>query len=521
MLIKPLIVRIRPFFIFLADTILLVLSFFAVMVFKQKDIVPTLEHYGVSFLIFMFIWIFSSLIVNKYKPREKESKLIKSLGKIFISSAIVLGVISTLMYLVRIWYYSRFVVFGTILLATIFEVIFSTLYYWIQTASKAEPEVLEKRPSSYPSARKYVERLISNKRDPANHLSDADIQKRCETIIHEIGQEAFDFIFNYVPIDSKKTFVLSTISHLNIELLSFKVIDTIVNLKRINDVRYINKFFEAVNEKLPMGGVLVDFLETKNQRKFRILNKFFFPLNYIYYFFDFIIKRVFPKFRLTKGIYFLLTRGENRVLTKAEAFGRLYSCGYDVIDELDTGGNLFFIALKVSKPLYPERPTYGPFIQLKRVGKNGKMIKVYKLRTMHPFSEFLQEYVYKKAGLQEGGKFKSDFRVSNLGKFFRMFWLDELPMFINLFKGDLKIVGVRPISKQYFNLYPKDMQERRIKYKPGLVPPFYVHNPKTLAEVIESEKKYLDEYDKKPFRTDIRYFFMAIYNIIFRRYRSA
>jgi lipopolysaccharide/colanic/teichoic acid biosynthesis glycosyltransferase len=270
-----------------------------------------------------------------------------------------------------------------------------------------------------------------------------------------------------------------------------------------------------------MGGVLVDFFESKNQRKARILRKFPPVLNYFLYSIDFFIKRVLPKFRATKGIYFFLTRGQNRVLTKAEAFGRLYSCGFEVIDELEADGHIFFVAVKTKKPLFPEKPTYGPLIQLERIGKEGKIIKVYKLRTMHPYSEFLQDYVYQKGGLQEGGKFKSDFRVSNMGKIFRMFWLDEVPMLLNVLKGELKIVGVRPLSRHYYNLYSNEHQQRRIHYKPGLIPPFYVDMPKTLEEIVASEVKYFDAFDKHPIRTDMIYFFKALYNIIIKRYRSA
>ena len=188
---------------------------------------------------------------------------------------------------------------------------------------------------------------------------------------------------------------------------------------------------------------------------------------------------------------------------------------------MENNGYLYFAALKTKEPLFPEKPTYGPLIRLERVGKEGKIIKVYKLRTMHPYSEFLQDYVYRKVGLQEGGKFKSDFRVSTLGKFFRIFWIDELPMIINLLRRDMKIVGVRPLSRHYFSLYSKEHQQRRINYTPGLVPPFYVDNPRTLDEIIESEKRYLDAYDKHPIRTDLKYFFKAFYNIIFKKLRSA
>ena len=175
---------------------------------------------------------------------------------------------------------------------------------------------------------------------------------------------------------------------------------------------------------------------------------------------------------------------------------------------------------KVKKPALDDKPTYGPFIRLKRYGKNGKEIGVYKMRTMHAYSEYLQEYVFQKNQLQEGGKFSNDFRVTGVGRFMRKFWLDELPMIFNLFLGDMKIVGVRPLSKHYFNLYTEDMRNKRIKFKPGLAPPFYVHMPKTLEDIMASESKYLDEYAKNHLWTDIKYFFLAFYNIIFRRARS-
>jgi len=166
-------------------------------------------------------------------------------------------------------------------------------------------------------------------------------------------------------------------------------------------------------------------------------------------------------------------------------------------------------------------PTYGPFVKLYRVGKGGKMIKVYKLRTMHPYSEYLQDYVYQKNRLEEGGKFKDDFRISTTGKIFRTFWLDELPMIINVLKGDMKIVGVRPISKQYFDLYREELQQKRIGYKPGLVPPFYADMPKTIEEIQDSEMRYFVLYDANPIRTDVAYFFRAFNNIIFKKARSA
>jgi lipopolysaccharide/colanic/teichoic acid biosynthesis glycosyltransferase len=139
---------------------------------------------------------------------------------------------------------------------------------------------------------------------------------------------------------------------------------------------------------------------------------------------------------------------------------------------------------------------------------------------MHPYSEYIQDYVYKLYDLQNGGKFKNDFRITSWGAVCRKIWLDELPMLINYVKGDMKIVGIRPLSKQYFELYKKEVQTRRIIYKPGLIPPFYAHLPEDLEGIQASELKYLDEYDKHPFFTDFRYFFKSGWNILFMKARS-
>jgi len=94
-------------------------------------------------------------------------------------------------------------------------------------------------------------------------------------------------------------------------------------------------------------------------------------------------------------------------------------------------------------------------------------------------------------------------------------------MLINLLKGDMKIVGVRPLSAHFFSLYSKELQDKRTQFKPGLLPPFYADMPKTLEEIQNSEMCYLNACEQKGvFRTDWVYFWRIIYNIIFKRARS-
>ena len=116
--------------------------------------------------------------------------------------------------------------------------------------------------------------------------------------------------------------------------------------------------------------------------------------------------------------------------------------------------------------------------------------------------------------------FKDDYRVTVAGKIMRKLWLDELPMIYNLLKGDIKLVGVRPLSNHYLSLYKMHIITRRNTHTPGLVPPYYADMPETLDEIMESEMRYFDAYEKNPLATDVKYFFKAAKNILIKKARS-
>ena len=245
-------------------------------------------------------------------------------------------------------------------------------------------------------------------------------------------------------------------------------------------------------------------------------------VKHLYFGFEFIFKRVMPKLPFFKKIYFSITKGNDRLMSKAEALGRLVSCGFDIIDHNDIDGIHYFAAKKIREPYYDMNPSYGPLFKMNRIGKNGKIIGVYKFRTMHPYSEYLQDYVLRLNGYAETGKPADDFRLVPWGKFFRRFWLDELPQLINVFKGELKMVGVRPVSHRYFQDIPKDIQELRLGQKPGCIPPYVALNRAgSVEDVLQAEKEYLKEKLRKPYTTDTKYFFKALYNILVKNKRSA
>jgi hypothetical protein len=208
------------------------------------------------------------------------------------------------------------------------------------------------------------------------------------------------------------------------------------------------------------------------QRKEKIFEKYPAAIACLFYLFDFVFKRVCPKIFPTRKLYYSITKGKGRVISLAETLGRLVLSGFEILGYEEINGVTYFAAKKIRLPRYEDKPSFGLIIRLRRVGENGNIINVYKFRTMHPYSECLQEYIYKNNSLKDGGKFNRDFRITAWGRILRKLRIDELPMIINFLKGDLKLVGVRPISLQYYSLYEEDIRNRRVKYKPGLFPPF-------------------------------------------------
>lgn len=226
--------------------------------------------------------------------------------------------------------------------------------------------------------------------------------------------------------------------------------------------------------------------------------------------------------RLVVSDRFLFFARIDGKMSKAEFLGRLYYCGF-VVDAVENYNNFCFaFAAKSRSVSSAPEIHYGAVVKLPRIGLNGNMFEVYKLRTMYPYSEFLQDYFSKNVPLRKGGKYADDFRIMKRRKWLRRIWIDEIPNLYNLIKGDIKLVGVRPLSKSYYDLYDEDLKIARIKYKPGLLPPFYADNPVSLADIQNSERKYLKTIETKGLRkADWHYFKLIVRNILFNHRRSA
>jgi lipopolysaccharide/colanic/teichoic acid biosynthesis glycosyltransferase len=327
------------------------------------------------------------------------------------------------------------------------------------------------------------------------------------------GYKTLKYIKEYIEINASSTILLTEL----FDETKYKSINgsarSLIYLNPLSKNDFSKLFFEFLQTKIPIDGFFVGRIEKNSALKQLHVNK-----NSLSNWRSIIINRKNRKKRLISSVREKLSHSLFR--KKIQIFGRLGYIGYEIISETEIGSYLYFISKKKSEPSPLPKPTASPIIMLSRIGKNGKIISIYKIRTMYPYSEYIQDYIYKNNHLQACGKFNNDKRISKMGNIMRKYWIDELPMFINLIKGDIKFFGVRPLSKQYFDLYPDELKNIRTQFKPGLIPPYYADMPKSFDEIIDSEFKYLKAYKAYPLKTDLKYLAKALFNILIKFRRS-
>lgn len=151
----------------------------------------------------------------------------------------------------------------------------------------------------------------------------------------------------------------------------------------------------------------------------------------------------------------------------------------------------------------------------KRLGKNEKPFQVYKFRTMVTNADELQYQITKNNKRNSLGKFKDDPRVTKWGKVLRKYGIDELPQIINILRGEMSIVGIRPRNLTEWQYYSNNHLKLALKFKPGLFTPAYSQSHIPNIQALEAiEKEYLLQKMEAPLSTDLKYFFLIVWGIL-------
>jgi len=156
----------------------------------------------------------------------------------------------------------------------------------------------------------------------------------------------------------------------------------------------------------------------------------------------------------------------------------------------------------------------GPiFFSQERVGKNRKIFKMYKFRSMVVNAEELKKRLMKENEMSGPMfKMKEDPRITGIGKFIRRTSLDELPQLFNVLKGEMSLVGPRPSLPSEVEKFDKWML-KRLEVKPGLTCYWQVmgRNNIDFEEWMELDVKYVEE---RSLLLDMKLIFKTI-NVLF------
>lgn len=148
--------------------------------------------------------------------------------------------------------------------------------------------------------------------------------------------------------------------------------------------------------------------------------------------------------------------------------------GLGVKRVIDIVGSTLLIALfspvMLAAMILIKLDSEGPALfSQERIGLNKRRFRLYKLRSMVPNAEKLQVRLESRNEM-EGPvfKIKNDPRITRIGKFLRKTSIDELPQLFNVLKGDMSLVGPRPLPVRDYTGFNKDWQRRRFSVRPGI-----------------------------------------------------
>lgn len=190
-------------------------------------------------------------------------------------------------------------------------------------------------------------------------------------------------------------------------------------------------------------------------------------------------------------------------IKKTTSYYNLYNCIKRLLDVLIS--IIFFILfipiMLIIKILFIYTKDYNTiFYTQERIGKNGKKFEIYKFRTMvynsdKVLKQLLKENKYKEEWKIQR-KLKDDPRVTKIGKFLRKTHIDEIPQVINVLKGDMSIIGPRPLIENELDDY-KGNHELYESIKPGMSGWWAVNGGNDISGTkrLELEYYYIENYN--------------------------
>jgi len=143
---------------------------------------------------------------------------------------------------------------------------------------------------------------------------------------------------------------------------------------------------------------------------------------------------------------------------------------------------------------------HGPFHRQERVGRNGERFRIWKLRSMSPDAErrlavLLRQDPALARQWRDARKLRHDPRVTSVGRVLRRYSLDELPQVINILRGEMSLVGPRPVTaEELCSHYGESGTRAYYRVRPGVTGLWQVmgRNERTYADRVSLDKLYVE-----------------------------
>ena len=358
------------------DLLLLVGAFFIVN-FMKRGHLTLLPSYEFLLLTLIGLWFGVSLSTRKFNLIGQKN-LYFAIWQWIKSGFLMMAVTGVLVFGLRMFQYSRFQGFGTIVLLMGLELLALLVYF---SARK------EKRTDSDIDSVDQVRQMLNQEAYDLNVDVETVRRRLMEPCTHKLARHFhtenlpfFDFLDEYVKL--KEILCMEALVDRSCDPFTLRddhfMLRLFISLQRINNCRRINAHFLQLHQMLLPGGYFAGYAHTIKTHRDWMYDKFPRQMAHVIYGLDFLVNRVAPKLPWIQKVYFALTKGKNRILSRAEVLGRLCFCGFEIVATRVIDNRFYFIARKVKTSSLDTSPTYGPLVALKRSGYGGQVVHTYK-----------------------------------------------------------------------------------------------------------------------------------------------
>ena len=323
----------------MVDIIVWVIAALLCMLWRWVADKSEIASYWALFGVMAALWVLVGFVVQLYRS-YKDTWFWQSMVSVVADAAILIGLCWWLLPKLPYNLSPRVAMWTILIVGAIETVVVLIEHYWKYATNMTVPVMtIEQRKNAH------VTREDTKR-------SKASIESIHQSVLSVTTEADYYMLRKKARLDSMQTRVVCNRDMFGLLQLPDYQYATIVDMTLLNDMRGINKRFCIVNQKLPDEGRYVCCYRPQEYMKQKLLRQWPWGIRWIVYTLYFFRKRVIPRLLLTSRLYYDVTHGRKRMLSKTEVLGRLYYCGFEVDEIVPMGHIEYVFAHRKSQP-YP------------------------------------------------------------------------------------------------------------------------------------------------------------------------